>query len=137
MYDIMAERYWWPTMRRDITEFCKSCLACQLQKAVFNREPDLRGHLTALAPRTCWSMDCTPNMPLTGGNGEANRSNILICVDDFSKFCLLAELPQLTSAAVREWVTRNILYMYGKPRQIRTDAGSEFKGWVSELCGSL
>lgn len=46
-------------------------------------------------------MDVAPNMPIyTTTSSTSTNTNILIAVDDFSKFVLLAELPQLTSAAV-------------------------------------
>lgn len=56
-------------------------------------------------------MDCAPNMPQ--GNGQ--RTNILVAVDDFSKFVMLTTLENLTSAEVRRWFERNILYLYGRP----------------------
>ena len=59
---------------------------------------------------------------------------MIVCVDDFSKFVLLDTLPQLSSGEVRKWLQKNILFVYGKPNQIRTDHGSEFKGKVEEWC---
>lgn len=112
MLSILLETYWWPTLRLDVKTFCQRCLACQLQKAVFNRDTDLRGHLSADLPRTCWSIDCAPNMPASTGG----RTNIIVAVDDFSKMTLLGVLPNLTSAEVKKWMEREILYRYGKPR---------------------
>ncbi len=69
-------------------------------------------------------MDCTPSIKTTGGK----RASVLVVVDDFSKFCLLHILPDLTSAAVATAFLTHVLCVYGKPRRVRVDQGSEFLG---------
>ena len=47
---------------------------------------------------------------------------------------MLEVFQELNSREIRKWIERNIIYLYGRPRQIRTDQGSEFKGQVEEVC---
>ena len=50
---------------------------------------------------------------MTKKNGE--HTNIIVWVDDFSKFVLLRELQVLTSAAVAELFEKEVLWQFGKP----------------------
>jgi transposase InsO family protein len=102
-----------------------------LHHAVFRRSSELKGHLIALEPRQAWSMDVAPNMP-----GASTRVNILILVEDFSKFTILRILPQLTSLEVSRVLERDVIFAFGKPKQFRTDLGSEFQLHVKALCTS-
>ena len=50
-------------------------------------------------------MDCAPNMPKKNGG----RTNIIVWVDDFTKFILLRELPVLMSAKIAQMFETEIL----------------------------
>ena len=52
--------------------------------------------------------------------------NILICMEDLSKFVLLDIFPDCHSAMVSNWYLCTILGPYGCPLQIRTDGSPEF-----------
>jgi transposase InsO family protein len=55
-------------------------------------------------------------------------------VDDFSKFTLLRVLENLQSATVAGTMNRDIVWAFGKPTQLRTDGGPEFRGDFRVLC---
>ena len=55
-------------------------------------------------------------------------------VDDFSKFVLLQPFENIQSETVARYVERNVVWMFGKPAQLRTDGGPEFKGAFDEMC---
>lgn len=64
---------------------------------------------------------------------SGERSNIVVCVDDFSKFVILDILPGRQAEDLKTWTLKNILGPYGRPLQIRTDRGNEFAGTFSQL----
>ena len=86
-------------------------------------------HLRADNPREAWSIDLAPGLKLP--NGE--RANIVICVDDFSKFVLLDVLPTRQASDLRSWFLKNVLGPYGRPLQLRSDRGNEFAGGFAAL----
>lgn len=131
--EALRSRYYWPGLEADARGFCKSCLACQLETAVFRRADALSGHLTASRPRVAWSMDCAPSL----GTASGERVSILIVVDDFTRYVLCAALPSLTSRAVRQVFIERILTVYGKPERVRTDGGREFAGDFARFVDSL
>ena len=131
--EALRDRYYWPTMEADVRRYCDSCLACQLQSAVFRRAETLGGHLTAPAPRVAWSLDCAPALATKDGN----RSSILIMVDDFTRYVVCALMPRLDSRSVRDVFVSRVLAVYGRPARVRTDSGREFAGEFSALLDSL
>ena len=53
---------------------------------------------------------------------------MLVVVDDYSKFCVLCLLDELTSEKVWGAFLSRVLCNYGKPYRVRVDSGTEFQG---------
>ena len=126
---VLRQSYSWPGMRTDVQQQCQACLSCQLSTGVFRRKNTLSDHLRASNPREAWSIDLAPGLKLPSGD----RANIVVCVDDFSKFVLLDVLPTRQAQDLRGWLLRNVLGPYGRPLQVRTDRGNEFAGAFATL----
>ena len=78
--------------------------------------------MAAGAPRIAWSLDSAPGVNTPSGR----RKSILVIVDDFSRYVVLVPMCKLDSASVRDTFLQRILAVYGRPQQVRTDAGKEF-----------
>jgi hypothetical protein len=65
--EALREQYYWPGLEAEVKNYCQTCLACQLETAVFRRADMLGGHLTAMAPRVAWSLDCAPSIQTSSG----------------------------------------------------------------------
>ena len=128
-YQTLKLTYTWPGMRGEVKQLCQACLSCQLSSGVFRRKHTISSHLRANSPREAWSIDLAPGLKMPGGE----RSNIVVCVDDFSKFVILDILPGRQANDLKIWTLKNILGPYGRPLQIRTDRGNEFAGIFSHF----
>jgi transposase InsO family protein len=64
---------------------------------------------------------------------DGHRSNVVVCVDDFSKFVILDIIPSRQAEDLRGWILKNVLGPYGRPLQIRSDQGKEFAGAFSRF----
>ncbi len=126
---VLGETYFWKGMREETRRICQACLSCQLASGVFRRSDKLFDHLRADIPREAWSIDLAPGLKTSGGA----RKNIVVCVDDFSKFVILGNLEERTSRALKEWFLTHVLGPYGRPLQVRTDRGSEFAGAFASM----
>lgn len=126
---VIRRTYSWPSMLADVRALCRACLSCQLSTGVFRRKDTLAEHLKADNPRDAWSLDLAPGLKLPDGR----RANIVVCVDDFSKFAILGVLAQRTAADLRDWFLTHVLGPYGRPLQVRTDRGNEFAGQFTAL----
>ena len=125
--------YWWITMRRDVSEYIKSCHNCQ----------QLRG------PRSADDLKC-PLQPLKipekfnervhadlMGPLRSVTSNkyILVMSDSFTKWIELVPLPNKSSEEVAKAIYENWICRNSPMDILITDNGKEFKNQVmEELC---
>ncbi len=121
-YHALKQTYHWPGMREEVKQLCQACLSCQLSSGVFRRKPTITNHLRASKPREAWSIDLAPGLKMADGS----RSNIVVCVDDFSKFVLLDILTTRQAEDLKNWVLKRVFGPYGRPLQVRSDRGNEF-----------
>jgi IS30 family transposase len=68
------------------------------------------------------------------GHPDAPTHSVITMVDCFSKFTLLALLPNKKAMSIVSAVHTRLTSVFGKPAAIRSDNGSEFKGDFSIYC---
>ncbi len=68
------------------------------------------------------------------GHPDAPQHSVLTMVDCFSKFTLLALLPDKKSATLARVLHTQLVTVFGQPAAIRCDNGSEFKGDFAAYC---
>ena len=61
----------------------------------------------------------------------------IVAVDCFSKWTEIIPIMDRTSRTIANWMYRELLPRFGKPRWVRVDAGREFRGDFERLCGDL
>ena len=110
----LKQTYFWPGMREEVKQLCQACLTCQLSSGVFRRKDTISGHLRADHPREAWSIDLAPGLKMPDGE----RSNIVVCVDDFSKFVILDIIPTRQAEDLKAWFLKKVLGPYGRPLQV-------------------
>ena len=93
---LLADKYYWPTMRNDCLAYPSKCFECQLSSG--QATGSWAGKLLPLppGPRVIWAADLVTNV---GPPGETTQ-HLLNLVDCYSKFCLICLLPDRTSATV-------------------------------------
>ena len=88
---LLTQRFWWPSLRRDVREYVRACPTCNQSKSS-NQPPS--GLLQPLpVPSRPWShvsLDFVTGLPPSDG--------ILTIVDRFSKMAHFVPLPKLPSA---------------------------------------
>ena len=84
-------------------------------------------------PRLEWSIDLLTDLP----TAPPATPHILTIVDTFSKFVLLAALPDKTTSAVALTVRERLIASFGVPLTFRIDNGTEFVGEFASLCACL
>ncbi|KAI2653818.1 Transposon Tf2-6 polyprotein [Labeo rohita] len=93
--DLVTNRFWWPSLQRDTTEFVRNCPACNISSKSSHQRP--AGLLQPLpVPQRPWShiaIDYVTDLP-----ASRNYTTILTVIDRFSKSCRLIPLTKLPSA---------------------------------------
>ena len=122
---VIRKRYVWPSMRREISDWCKACHECQ-QSKISRHNRVLPSNFTAPDGRFRHvHMDIVGPLPISNG-----FKYCLTLIDRFSRWpeaIPLANIEALTvcRAFVDQWVSR-----YGSPETLTTDQGSQFESQI-------
>lgn len=121
---LLARRYVWPRMHKDVESYVSSCVKCQQNKSS-NTLP--QGFLQPLdVPHECWhtcTMDLITALPRTRQGKDA----IIVVVDKFSK--LTHVWPTTTTVSAVELAKqffREIVRLHGFPAVIVSDRDPRF-----------
>ncbi|KAI2646625.1 Transposon Tf2-6 polyprotein [Labeo rohita] len=124
---LVTNRFWWPSLQRDTTEFVRNCPACNISKSSHQRPAGLLQPLPV--PQRPWShiaIDYVTDLP-----ASRNYTTILTVIDRFSKSCRLIPLTKLPSAfETAEVLMEQVFRFYGLPEDIVSDRGPQFTSRV-------
>ena len=121
----VLERFYWPGLRRDVVDWCKSCHTCASHKS------SLKAPLTSDFTGTPFqriAIDIVGPFPVT----TRNNKYILVVNDYFTKWRESLPLPAPTVALC---LASDVLCRFGMPSRIHTDQGQNFESVLfQELC---
>jgi transposase InsO family protein len=126
----IKQRYFWPTMTKDIHNHVKSCLPC----AQFNpRRQKPPGALKPLKPpEGVWQLIAMDfHGPLTPASQRGNKY-ILSATDVLSKFVVTKAVRDCTARTAARFVKEDLISKFGTPRCILTDNGTHFTACMME-----
>jgi hypothetical protein len=132
--EFISRKYWWETLRNDVSEFIKKCDACAKRKTGHRVTAPLGEALVAREFLDVVSLDVIGPLPLS----ERGNKYLLTFIDHYTRFCdaiLIAK--QDTETIAREFVVR-IITQYGVPKKLLTDRGANFtSALIKETCKLL
>jgi len=125
-YRQLLDRFYWPNMYEDVNWFVRSCIECQ--KSI-RAKPFLKYNESWMAPYLrCFDLDCI-HMPTGVGKAEY----IIHAMETTMLWPEAKAVKRITSAAVADFIYKDIICRFGCVPIIRFDGGSEFKGEVRSL----
>ena len=131
-YRDAAKKYYWPNMKRYISEYVDSCDVCSKTKHS-NTKP--RAYLkpqnwAKYFPRQAIALDLATMVRSRDG-----YKYILLITDGMSKYVELCPLRDITANAVTTQISRQWIARHGAPESLLTDQGQQVDGTdVRELC---
>ncbi|KAL0313334.1 UNVERIFIED_CONTAM: Transposon Ty3-I Gag-Pol polyprotein [Sesamum radiatum] len=132
MYRDLRPYYWWPTMKKDVTEFVAKCLTCQQVKAE-HQAPAGKLHPLSI-PEWKWekiTMDFVIGLPRTFRKHDA----VWVIVDRLTKSAHFLPIRQNDSLdKLAELYVSEIVRLHGIPTSIVSDRDPRF---TSHFWGSL
>lgn len=130
-FNQVHKRVFWYQMAEDVKLWIKTCEVCQRRKRP-GRTPRAPQRIYAVGKineRVCMDI-CGPIVKTARGN-----TVILVITDQFSKYTRAFALPHQKAAVVADVFLKNWICIFGAPRQVHTDQGSNFESALfKQLC---
>ena len=135
--ELIGQKYYWPSLRKDIEAYIKSCDICLRSKAIRHK---LYSNLQSLIILTYWwknlSMDFVMRLPISTDWKRESYDFILVIVDQLTKMVYYEPVRVIIDVSGLAKVILDVVVQYHKlPDSIVTNRGSLFtsKFW-SSLC---
>ncbi|CAF1661399.1 unnamed protein product, partial [Adineta ricciae] len=116
-------RYYWDTMRSDITNYIQSCFRCTQNNPVRRKPP---GHLQSIEPPDgVWQLLAMDfHVPIFPTSQRGNKY-IISLTDILSKFVIAKAVRDCTATIAARFI-QEVICKYGTPKCILTDNGTHF-----------
>ncbi len=117
--------YYWPTMRIDIINYIDKCLSWAENHDSVARPVPIKSYPMPTEPWETIAIDLL-KLPLT----TEGHKYLLVCIDHFSRFCILVPFKDKTATSVASALIDEVFCKFNMPKTILSDNGTEFNNSV-------
>lgn len=130
----ITPKYHWPTIRQDVIKYVKTCPTCQVAKKSREKQGGPLKPITITSqPFDTICIDACGPLSLSGGRYKY----IFVALDRTTRFAYCEPTTAIDAKNTAKFIL-NFASLYGLPRTIHTDNGSNFKSeLLKQLCLSL
>ena len=126
--DLLRERFFWPSLYKDVVNHISNCRSCIKRKGVSPKEELCP--ITASRPLELVHMDYLTLEPSKG-----NVENILVITDHFTRYAQAFPSKTQTAQATAKILWENFISHYGFPEKFISDQGRNFESdLIKDLC---
>jgi len=123
---LIAERFWWPELERDVSWYCKTCQLCQERQKVLLKIPPIITHTPSLFQRL--HADTMSMTPKSNGCGHITHGRC-----GMTSWMEGRPLREETGRTVGMWLFEDIICRWGCIAEIITDNASVYRAAVAWL----
>ena len=116
----LSRQYWWPQMRKDITDWCKACLTCASRRPGRAVKP-LLTPIPVSGPFDQVGVDVISFQKSNRGNSYA-----VVFVDYLTKWPEVFPVRDQTALTIARLLVTKIIPQHGVPSELLSDRGSAF-----------
>ena len=122
-HDRILSHFWWPTLRKDVTEYCKSCHTCQLVGKPNQKIPKapLKPIPAFEEPFSRIIINCVGPLPKT----KSGNLYLLTIMCASTRFPEAIPLRNIKTQTIVKALTK-FFTLVGLPKSIQSDQGSNF-----------
>ena len=137
MFAALHERYWWPSIRRDIVRHVAVCEDCLRTKTIV-KKPHVAMQLFPAAARFE-----LVHIDILGGRSslpttETGKKYILNIIDHFTRYCVAIPLADQKAETVADAFVKHWVWRFGAPMRLHSDQGTNFESTLfAEMCQRL
>jgi hypothetical protein len=130
---ILAAGYFWPSLFKDCSNFCKSCPMCQAYGKRLFSHTELNP-IFPTGPFEKWGVDFVGPLPKT----QRRNQYLIVATDYLTKWAEATLVHKADKHVAAEFIFNQVVCRYGCPLEIITDQGSHFANEVvKELLDKL
>lgn len=119
----IRQKYYWPTMTKDIKNFVADCDKCKMMKSSNQvLKPPMGNAFVTTRPFERLYCDFLGPYPAT----KSKNTIIFICLDHFTKYLFLKAFRAATSANIILYFQTEVFPTFGVPKYIHSDNGKQF-----------
>ncbi|KAK0425627.1 hypothetical protein QR680_009293 [Steinernema hermaphroditum] len=130
--EAVVHRYYWDRVQDDVVTYIQRCHNCQMNRVSLKVSTELRPIRPPHEPFSMYGIDLI-SLPITP---RKNRYAV-VAVDYFSKFPIAKAIPGKSSALIAEFLITDVISVFGMPKVIISDQGTEFAGVTKELADRM
>ena len=130
----ILQNWFWPSIRRDVTAYCRACHECAKCNLAAHARPGLLKPLpSCTAPFDRVHMDLL-QLPTTA----TGFKYVVVIIDAFSRWVELIPIRSKEALPVAEAIITGWVCRHGAPRNFTSDLGKEFTNAIlKEICKRL
>src|SRR5271156_3265322 len=128
---LIAERFWWPELERDVRWYCKTCQLCQERQKLLLKIPPVITHTPSLFQR--FHADTMSMMPKSNGCKHIAHGRC-----GMTSWMEGRPLREETGRSIGIWLFEDIICRWGCVREIVTDNASVYRpaiAWLEKKYG--
>ena len=128
---LIAERFWWPEMERDVSWYCKTCDLCQKRQKLLVKVPPIVTHTPSIFQ--VLHADSLHMTPKSNGCGHIVHGRC-----GMTSWMEGRPVRDENGKTIANWLFEDIICRWGCIKEIVTDNGSPYRsavGWLEQKYG--
>ncbi|UYV70128.1 K02A2.6-like, partial [Cordylochernes scorpioides] len=119
----LKDKYFWPSMLKDVVEYVRTCHLCQSRKGSNQLPAGLLHPIPASNyPFERVGIDFLGPLPST----KNRKKWMIVLTDYYTKYAETKAVIDATASEVAKFLTENVILKHGAPRYLISDRGSQF-----------
>lgn len=133
-FKLVRYGYYWPTMKKDASEYVKRCDRCQRFGNVIHLPAEDLTSINCSAPFEQWGVDILGPFPVARGQLKF----VAVAVEYFTKWVEAEPLATISEPKLRAFTWRSIICRFGIPKVLITNNGRQFDNQqFRDFCSDL
>ena len=126
---LVAQDYWWPTLKKDVEHWTRSCVECQAVKVIRHNRPKIVFFPQQTERFQFVHIDTVGPMDVT----SENNKYVLTIKDRGTCFLVTVPIPNKRAETVRNAFIQHWCGYFGIPQVVISDNGGEVKNSLLEV----